>query len=370
MENQIEKQDHSTDIAKAIEVAIRLLILGCLIVWSYGILSPFISLFIWGLIIAVTEYPLYKVLKKKFGGRGKLAAGVLTLGFLLLLLIPAWLLADSLLEGINNLRTIYQSGQLSIPAPGDRVKSWPMFAKPLVDLWQLASENLGAASAKYAEEIKSAGLFLFKLLAGTGVGVLQFVVSIILAGVLVSYAEEGGSLIRKVFVKLDGRQGEEFVDIAEVTIRNVMKGILGVAFAQTLLAGIGYLVVGIPAAGFWIFLSLILAVIQVGVGPVAIGAAIYVFVTRDTLTGVLFGAWTIFVVLSDNILKPILLGRGAPVPMLVVFLGSIGGFVYHGFLGLFLGAVILSLGYKLFLRWIENNSQKENSLTTGDSTAA
>jgi predicted PurR-regulated permease PerM len=354
----LEEQHSNGHMTRAIEISIRLIILACLIFWSYEILSPFISLFIWGLIIAITEYPLYKRLKKILRGRGKLAATLITLLFLLILLVPALLLADSLLEGINHVRAIYQSGQLAIPPPDDRVKSWPAFTKPLVDLWQLSSENLAEVSMKYVEEIKRAGLFLFKLIAGTSVGVLQFVVSIILAGVFITYAEEGGSVIRKVFVKLDERQGAEFADIAEVTIRNVMKGVLGVAILQTLLAGIGYVVVGIPAAGFWIFMSLILAVIQVGVGPVAIGAAIYVFATEDTLTSVLFGLWTVFVALSDNILKPILLGRGAPVPMLVVFLGSIGGFVFHGFIGLFLGAVILSLAYKMFLRWIETTSVK------------
>ncbi len=364
MSDQSVENNSESYVSRSVEVAIRLGILFGLLAWSFAILSPFISLFIWGLIISITEYPMYKTLKKRLGGRGKLAATILTLTLFLLLLIPAGLLADSLLEGINHLRAIYQSGDLTIPPPGDNVKSWPLIAKPIIDTWQLASENLGAVSVKYSDEIKNAGRVLLNLAAGTGLGVLQLLASIILAGVFVSYAEEGGDMTKKIFIRLDQRQGAEFADLAEVTIRNVVKGILGVAVAQTVLAGIGFVVIGIPAAGFWIFLCLILAIIQVGVGPVAIGAAIYVFATHETLPAVLFAIWTLVVVLSDNILKPILLGRGSPVPMLVVFLGSIGGFVFHGFIGLFLGAVILSLAYKLVLRWIENSSQVQSQQDT------
>jgi predicted PurR-regulated permease PerM len=143
----------------------------------------------------------------------------------------------------------------------------------------------------------------------------------------------------------------------------VVKGILGVAIIQGLLAGMGFMVAGVPGAEIWAFLCLFLAIIQIGIAPIAIPVIIYMFYSADTLTAGLLMIWLILVMLSDNFLKPILLGRGAPVPMLVIFLGSIGGFLSMGFIGLFIGAVILSLGFKLFRAWLKNNS--DHTIATG-----
>ena len=138
-----------------------------------------------------------------------------------------------------------------------------------------------------------------------------------------------------------------------MTIRNVSRGIIGVAFIQATLAGIGFLIAGVPLAGLWALISLFLAIIQIGVTPVLIVVIIYIFSTASTLTAVLLTIWLILVGLSDNILKPLLLGKGAPVPMLVIFLGAIGGFIFSGFMGLFLGAIVLSIGYKLLQAWLD-----------------
>ena len=142
----------------------------------------------------------------------------------------------------------------------------------------------------------------------------------------------------------------------------MVKGILGVAIIQGFLAGAGFMVAGVPGAGVWAFLCVFLAIIQIGIAPVAIPVIIYMFYRADTLTAGLLMVWLILVMLSDNFLKPILLGRGAPVPMLVIFLGSIGGFISMGFIGLFIGAVVLSLGFKLFQAWLETDSN--HSATT------
>jgi len=188
--------------------------------------------------------------------------------------------------------------------------------------------------------------------AGLGVGLLLFALSIVIAGLLLAGAENGKRVARDLFVRLAGRQGAEFADDAKITVRNVVKGILGVAVIQALLAGIGFSIAGVPAAGLWAFLCLLLAIIQIGIGPVAIPIIIYMFLKASTLTAVLLTVWLVLVLLSDNFLKPLLLGRGAPVPMPVIFIGTIGGFMSMGFLGLFVGAVILSVAYKLFGAWL------------------
>lgn len=148
------------------------------------------------------------------------------------------------------------------------------------------------------------------------------------------------------------------VESAELTVRNVAKGVLGVAIIQSLLAGIGFVLAGIPLAGLWILVCLVLSIVQIGILPVSVGVIIYIWGAADTGTATIFTIWMVLVGVSDNILKPILLGKGAPAPMLVVFLGAIGGFMVSGFIGLFTGAIILTLGYKLMISWLESTDEK------------
>ena len=272
-------------------------------------------------------------------------------------------MSGSLIDGVQFLQHAIAEGDAIIPTPGDRVASWPAFAKPVVGTWQAASDNLQSTVVTYREQVTGVVKTLLAAVAKTSIGVLQFILSIIIAGVILVYADEGGATLRRVFIKIGGARGAEYAKLSEVTVRNVVKGILGVAVIQTLLSGIGFAVVGLPAAGLWTFLCLLFAIIQVGVGPIMIPVMIYVFSTADTTTAVIFMIWGIFVLISDNFLKPILLGRGAPVPMLVVFLGAIGGFIVRGFIGLFLGAVILSVGYKLFVAWMaDKEAQSDEKL--------
>jgi predicted PurR-regulated permease PerM len=248
------------------------------------------------------------------------------------------------------------SGEIKIPPPPDHIDSWPVIGKPLKSRWQEASVNLRATLARYVPQLKAISLKLLELAMSTTMGLLQFTLSIIIAGVLMANAKGGGKLVRELFVSLAGERGNDFADISTITIRNVVKGILGVAIIQGVLAGMGFAVAGVPGAGVWAFLCLFLAIIQIGIAPVAVPVIIYMFYRTDTLTAGLLMVWLILVMISDNFLKPILLGRGAPVPMLVIFLGSIGGFMSMGFIGLFIGAVILSLSFKLFQAWLKINS--------------
>ncbi|SHH25318.1 Predicted PurR-regulated permease PerM [Chryseolinea serpens] len=349
------------DIKYIVQILLELGVLAFILGWCFIILSPFIFPIIWGLVISITVYPMFAKLKTKLGGRGKLASTLITIVFLAILLVPTFMLSGSLIDGVRELKAMIDEGRSPIPPPGEHAKTLPAFAQPLVAIWQEASQNLQAAVSKHPEGFQKAGLAMLSFVAKTGAGILSFLISIILAGVFLAYAKEGGNTLKSVFVKLAGKQGEELAAISEATIRSVVKGILGVAIVQTLMSGIGFVVVGIPAAGLWTLFCLIFAIIQVGVGPVMIPMIIYVFNTADLTTSILFLIWGGLTLISDNILKPLLLGRGAPVPMLVVFLGAIGGFIATGFLGLFLGAVILSLGYKLYESWMNEGKSSEKS---------
>ncbi len=336
----------------ALEAAIRIGVLAVLAVWCYDIARPFMQPILWGVIIAVAVYPGYRWLEVRLKDRRVLAAALFTLAMLLVLAVPSVLLGGSLVSGVEKAATAFQAGALDIPPPPDRVASWPLVGPELHRFWQLASENLQEAVKQASPMLKDAGKWLLDAAASTGLALLQFVLAIIIAGVLLAHAEGAGRATRAIAERLAPGRGLGFADVAEHIVRSVATGILGVALLQGILAGLGFLVAGVPGAGLLTVVCIVLGVIQVGVALVLIPVVIYLFYTADTLTAVAFLVYAILLMPLDNILKPLLLGRGVKMPMVVVFIGAIGGFIYSGIIGLFLGAVIFTLGYGLFMAWL------------------
>lgn len=322
------------------------------------ILRPFLPLLAWGMVIAVSAYPAFRRLQGQLGGRGGLTATLFTLALLAVLIVPVILLTGTLVDGMRALAARIKDGTLLIPPPPPGVEHWPLVGGPVNRLWLLASKDLGQLLAQYAPQIKAFVPGLFTASAEIGFTVLQFVLSMLVAGVLLASAEPAYRMTCSLTKRLFGEKGPEFQELIGSTIRSVTTGILGVALIQSILAGLGFLVVGLPGAGLWAIVFLIAAVLQVGV-VVLIPAVVYVFAVATTTKAIVFLIWCVLVALIDNVLKPILLGRGAPVPIIVVFLGAIGGFVALGIIGLFIGAIVLSVGYKLFLAWIDAESTQE-----------
>jgi predicted PurR-regulated permease PerM len=341
----------------AIDIAIRIGVIALLIVLCFQILRPFISLVIWGAILAIAFYPACRRLRGVLGGRDKLAAAIITVVMLLGIILPSIRMVGSLVDGVKYIDHRIQSSEMKMPPPPDGIDKWPFIGESLKSEWYDASENLKATLTRFQPQLKAMSLRLLKSAMSTALGLLQFALSIVIAGIFMANARGSGNMATDLFVRLAGERGADFADISAQTVRNVVKGILGVAIIQSLLAGTGFVVAGVPGAGLWAFFCLMLAIIQIGIFPVVIPVIIYMFYTASTLTAGLLTVWLILVSLLDNFLKPILLGRGAPVPMLVVFLGAIGGFFSMGFIGLFVGAVILSLGFKLFRVWLDDLSQ-------------
>ncbi len=341
---------------KIVDTLIRLGILLMLLMWCFDILRPFVLILIWAIVITIAIYPVHLIFVKVFRGKKVLAVITLTVFLLSVIVIPSGLILYSLYEGVNHFTHLLNTGEPIIPPPGQTTANWPKIAKPIIDFWQLASDNLQETILKYSDQFKIYGTWLLVKLAGIGKGILSFIVSIIIAGALLLYADSSVLVSQKIFRKLLGSNSENFAQITVTTIRNVVKGILGVAVIQTAMAAIGFFAAGVPFAGLWTILCLILAIIQVGVGPIVIPVIIYMFSVSSTTTAVILAVWLGITLLSDNVLKPILLGRNAPAPMLVIFLGSIGGFIFNGFIGLFLGAIILTIGYKLFMTWLDTEN--------------
>jgi predicted PurR-regulated permease PerM len=346
-------------LARALEATIHIGLVVLLLYWCFQIGRPFIQIIAWGIIIAVAIHPAYDRLKSALGGRGRLAATLITLLALILLLVPTYMLSESLISTAREYSAHIKEGTLSVPPPSESVRAWPVIGEPLYKSWSLASNNLKAALSKMTPQLKKFGIPLLSAAAGAGVGILKFVVSILIAGVLLANAAGGGQTARAIATRLTGEQGIKSVELAVATVRSVTLGILGVALIQALLAGLGFLVVGVPGAGLWALLVLILAVVQLPTILVMGPIIVYVFSISNTVIAVVFTIWSILVGISDAFLKPLLMGRGVDVPMLVIFIGAIGGFMTSGIIGLFVGAIIFALGYKLFLLWLNEGAQPE-----------
>lgn len=345
--------------APAIDIAIRIGVIALVIALCFTILRPFISPVMWGIILAITLFPACRRLSSALGDRVKLASTIISAVMLLLIILPSIQMVGSLVSGTKSISERIQSGEIRVPPPPDNIDTWPLIGNSLKRVWDEASANLKATLSRFQPQLKAMSLWLLKAATGTALGLVQFALAIIISGIFMANARGSGNMAKTMFVRLAGERGAGFADIATKTVRNVVRGILGVAIIQALLAGIGFWVTGVPAAGLWAFICLFLAIIQIGLFPVVIPVVIYMFYSADTATAGLLTGWLILVSLLDNFLKPILLGRGAPVPMLVIFLGAIGGFLSMGFIGLFVGAVILSIGFKLFQAWLDELSQPD-----------
>lgn len=356
MDSALHQADEKRLVSAAVEASIRIAVIGVMVVWCVRIAWPFVMPILWGIIIAVAVYPMYQKIEKVFKGRKGWAATVMTILMLLVLLVPSLILAGTLIQGISGIGGMMREGTLVIPPPPEEVGTWPIIGKQLFSFWTAASTNLDKLVEQLGPELVDVGKWFLSAAGSVGIAILLFVVSVIIAGVLLGYSESGSRAAQKFAARLVGEHGREYVKVAENTVRSVATGILGIAFIQAALAGLGMLVAGIPGAGFWAFLCLILAIVQIGSLPVLLPAAIYMFATADTLPAVLFAVWAVLVGLSDNILKPLLLGRGGDAPMLIVLIGAIGGMVTAGIVGLFVGAVIFSLGYRLFQVWLEGSA--------------
>ncbi len=343
------------------DIIIRLAALTLIVVWSLMIIYPFVSIILWGFIFAVALMPLHKTFSSAMGGRPKLASAIIVLTGLTLIILPGWLFLDSIIGGVVEMKKSFSADILTIPPPDESVKAWPLLGNAVYDTWNSASSSLGETLMQYKDQLLGFGSMLAKGIMSAASGGLQMVVAFIIAGILLVTPGVGESGL-KFFRKLVGKKGDEFAEVIVKTIGKVVKGVIGVAFIQALLTGIVFLLAGVPYAGLWTLLVLILAILQLPAAIVVFPVIAYLFMTHTTWPAILWTAFLLAAGLSDNILKPLLLGKGAPVPMLVIFVGVIGGFILSGFIGLFTGAIVISIGYKMLVAWIDDSNPQAEEL--------
>jgi predicted PurR-regulated permease PerM len=340
-------------VRQAIDVAISLILVAILLFWCLRIIEPFSSFVIWGAVIAAAVHGPYRVLARRLNGNRSLATALFVVVALTAVLVPAFLFVETLLASTGALRAAIASGEFRLPSPSEDVRAWPLVGERIYSGWSEAASGLREFLAKYPEQTRRVGETLLSQLAGAGVAVLQFVLASLIAAAFLHHGEAAGSAARAFFRRLVGdEQAGDILTLSSATIRSVAVGVLGIAFVQALLGGLGMVVLGVPAAGMLALAILVVAIAQLPPWLILLPVTLYVFSEHSTLVGVLFAVWSLLVSFADAVLKPLVLGRGVEAPMPVILLGAIGGLLISGIIGLFVGAVVLALGYRLVQLWL------------------
>lgn len=339
-----------------IDTLIRFGLIALLAVLCFQIFKPFMNLLVWALILAITLYPLQVRLRGKvFAGDGRTATLIIVL-VIAVVLVPTYLLGLALIESVEHAMAIAKSGEFHIPPPPEAVASWPLVGQRLHDFWTLAATDATGLVQKLGPQIKTASVAALGAMGGVGVGLLIFVGALIIAGIIMAYGELGTRSAVQIATRISGpERGPRIVALCTATVRAVAQGVVGIAFIQMLLIGIAFVIKGVPGAGLLALAILLLGIMQLPATLITVPVIIYVFASEGaTAATIAFSVYVFIAGLADNVLKPLLLGRGVDVPMPVVLIGALGGMVTGGVIGLFIGPIVLSVGYQLFWQWVED----------------
>ncbi len=346
---------HGDDLAfqrKVMGSFIQIAALAILVSYSVVIVGPFLGLVIWGAVLAVAIYPVHLKISSWLGGREKLAATLFIIIGLAFVLLPGWIMIQSSISSIMTFAEDVRSGAVHVKPPADKVQDWPLVGHQIHAVWASAAENLTSTMKQFQPQLREVSEWLVRHTASTMLGLLAFAVSVIIAGVGMLYAKDGYTLSKSVASRIMPQHGDKLTDLSIATIRSVTNGVLGVAVIQAILAGVGLFAMGVPNPGLLALLVLITSIIQVPALVIVLPIIVWVFSWAEPLPATIFAVWMLIAALSDNVLKPILLGRGVDLPALVVLIGAIGGMIAFGVIGLFLGAVILGLSYRILTVWL------------------
>lgn len=341
---------------EVIQIAVRLGLLAFLIYWTFILLRPFIPILVWSVVLSVALYPAYGWLSAHLGHRPRTAAVITTIAVLAVFLGPATWLGLGLVDGLRSISDQLTSGEVGIPPPPDGIRDWPVIGAPLYNVWETASVNLDGAVRQIAPHLKPLAGPILAIAGSAGTGTLNFIASVVIAGFLFPSGPKHVASVRSVLARIVPQRSADFLALAAATIRTVAQGVIGIAVLQSLLAGIGLKIAGVPHAGVLAFAVLVLGIVQIGAAPILIPAIIWIWTVKDVGSAVLITIYLVLVGISDNVLRPLLMGRGLSTPVLVIFIGVLGGTLAHGIVGLFVGPIVLSVAWELMMAWVSEDS--------------
>lgn len=341
-----------------IEALVRIGLIVFLVVMCVRIFAPFANLVIWGLILAIALAPVHQRLARRLGGRQGRASTLLVVIILLLLGVPTVVLGIAFADHLHGLYSAFTDQTLAIPPPRPAVAEWPLVGERLYSAWQAAANNFPALLEENQELLRDMGRKVLGAATNTAGSLLGLFAALIIGAVMMAYAEPGSRALERIFSRVtDPVRGPQLQRLATATVRSVAIGVIGVAFIQALLLGVGFLLAGIPAAGVLALIVLFTGILQLPALLISLPVVGYLWWLGDgsTTMNIVFTIYLILAGMIDNVLKPLLLGRGVDAPMLIVLLGAIGGMLTGGLVGLFIGGVLLAVSYRLFMEWVETD---------------
>jgi predicted PurR-regulated permease PerM len=341
-----------------LDTFIRAGLILVLVVLCYRVFAPFLTLTVWALILAVTLYPLNRLIARRINGRQGIAATVLVVLCIALLVVPIAVLMSSLGDTIQELISRVQTNAIAIPPPPKQVADWPLVGAKLHTTWSHAHDDLpGLVQSMQPKigELAKAGLAFVASIAGA---LLLFLGSVILAGIFMAFGEPSARACQAIFQRIAGKErGRDFTNLSTATIRAVALGVVGIALIQAILVGLCLLIARVPWAGALAAIVLVLGIAQVPAVIVTLPAIAYIWTSGDygSIAGIVYTVLLLVAGMADNVLKPLMLGRGVDVPMPVILVGALGGMAAAGIVGMFVGATLLALAYQLFKGWVMDN---------------
>lgn len=341
-----------------LDVLIKAGLIATLVIFAFQVFQPFMELMLWAVILAVTLYPLLLWLKGFSKLKDGHSATLIVLFVLLVMLAPVYLLAVSVGESVDGLVEVLKSGTWSVPVPPESVAQWPLIGPRLYDIWLTASQSLSSVLHSLLPHLKDTGRMLLGAAASAGGAFLLFIGAVIISGIIMAFGDKGKMATQRIAIRVSGEErGKSIAQLCTATIRAVAMGVIGIAVIQMLLIGLGFVVKGIPGAGILALIVLVLGIAQAPATLVTLPVIIYVLSTQGfTAANIAFSIYIFVAGLADNVLKPMLLGRGVDVPMPVVLIGALGGMVVKGIIGLFIGPVLLAVAYNLFWQWVDQQA--------------
>lgn len=333
---------------------LAVLAIGLLIAATLWILRPFLPSLVWATMIVVATWPLMTGIQARLWGRRWLAVTVLTLALLLVFVIPFSFAIGAIVQHVDEIGAWAKSATAhELPPPPDWIVKLPLVGERVESVWREIVASRGAEFLpKIAPYVGHAARWFAGQVGGFGLMVVQFLLTVVIVAILYVSGESIGAGVRRFVRRLAGDRGDSVVNLAGQAIRSVALGVVVTALVQAVLGGIGLAVAGIPFASILTAVMFILAIAQIGVAPVLILAVIWVYWTGDSLWGTALLVWTILVAGLDNVLRPVLIKRGADLPLLLIFAGVIGGLLAFGLIGIFIGPVLLAVTYTLLTAWI------------------
>jgi predicted PurR-regulated permease PerM len=341
--------------SRLLEVLIRAGLVLAMALLCFQVFSPFLNLMIWAVILAVTLYPMQVWLAARLGGRQGLAATLIVLLGAVVIVVPTAALMSSLGDSVHGLINDVQNNTLEVPPPRAGVEDWPLIGDKLYAFWARAHDDLPALVQSMQPKIGNLAKAAVGFVAGIGGGLLQFLGSLIVAGIMMAFGESGARAVTSIFEKLAGEtRGAKF------------------AFLQAMIIGVCLLVAGVPWAGVLALVVLVLGIAQVPAVIVTLPAIAWIWSSSGYGSGesILYTVLLLVAGMADNVLKPLLLGRGVDAPMPVILLGALGGMATAGILGMFVGATLLALGYQIFMGWVAGDPEGPGDALAGGAPSA